>query len=186
MRQKFNSSDKTPSTAHHLRWNMMVAVSCYRCASQHQGKEDWSELREGWMWPNTERCLKKACSRVHATSDRGRRFTFQHDSHSIQPRQCCLYTVYFVQDKSLDKPEDGSSQMLPIWWDRARIYQEEWDNLSKSRCAKLVEIYPRRFEAVIAAKGPSTKYEIKGLNMRDFRFYWLVIHWQKIYQFTTK
>ena len=34
----------------------------------------------------------------------------------------------------------------------------------KSRCAKLVASYPRRLEAVIAAKGASTKYCVKGLN----------------------
>ncbi|KAF7657589.1 hypothetical protein LDENG_00025030 [Lucifuga dentata] len=39
-----------------------------------------------------------------------------------------------------------------------RIFQEEWDKLPKSRCAKLVETDPRRFAAVIAAKWASTKY----------------------------
>jgi hypothetical protein len=34
-----------------------------------------------------------------------------------------------------------------------RICKEEWEN----RCAKLVVLYPRRHEAVIAAKGASTK-----------------------------
>ena len=39
-----------------------------------------------------------------------------------------------------------------------RICEEEWGKLSKSRCAKLVETYPRIFKIVIAAKGASTKY----------------------------
>jgi hypothetical protein len=34
----------------------------------------------------------------------------------------------------------------------------EWEKLSRYRCAKLVESYPRRLEAVITAKGASTKY----------------------------
>ena len=38
-----------------------------------------------------------------------------------------------------------------------RIYQEEWEKLPKSRCTKLVETYPRRFKAVITAKGASTR-----------------------------
>jgi hypothetical protein len=38
------------------------------------------------------------------------------------------------------------------------IYREEWEKLSKYRCAKLVELYPKRLKAVIAAKGTSTKY----------------------------
>jgi hypothetical protein len=39
-----------------------------------------------------------------------------------------------------------------------RICREECEKLPKYRCAKLVASYPRRFEAVIAAKGASTKY----------------------------
>ena len=39
-----------------------------------------------------------------------------------------------------------------------RICREEWEKLTKYRCAKLVESYPRRLEAVITAKGASTKY----------------------------
>jgi hypothetical protein len=39
-----------------------------------------------------------------------------------------------------------------------RIYREEWEKLPKYRCDKLVASYPRRLEAVIVAKGASTKY----------------------------
>ena len=39
-----------------------------------------------------------------------------------------------------------------------RICIEEWEKYPKYRCAKLVASYPRRLEAVIAAKGDSTKY----------------------------
>uniref|UniRef100_A0AAZ3SRV7 Tc1-like transposase DDE domain-containing protein n=1 Tax=Oncorhynchus tshawytscha TaxID=74940 RepID=A0AAZ3SRV7_ONCTS len=39
-----------------------------------------------------------------------------------------------------------------------RICREEWEKLTKYRCAELVTSYPRRLEAVIAAKGASTKY----------------------------
>ena len=38
-----------------------------------------------------------------------------------------------------------------------RICREEWEKLPKNRCVKLVASYPRRLEAVIAAKGASTK-----------------------------
>jgi hypothetical protein len=38
-----------------------------------------------------------------------------------------------------------------------RIYRVEWEKLPKYRCAKLVASYPRILEAVITAKGPSTK-----------------------------
>jgi hypothetical protein len=39
-----------------------------------------------------------------------------------------------------------------------RICREEWEKLPKYWCAKLVVSYPRRLEAVITAKGASTKY----------------------------
>jgi hypothetical protein len=39
-----------------------------------------------------------------------------------------------------------------------RICGEEWDLFSKYRCANLSASYPRRLEAVIAAKGASTQY----------------------------
>jgi DeoR/GlpR family transcriptional regulator of sugar metabolism len=45
-----------------------------------------------------------------------------------------------------------------------RICSEEWEKLSKYRCAKLVASYLRTHEAVIAAKGASTKYRVTGLN----------------------
>jgi hypothetical protein len=34
-----------------------------------------------------------------------------------------------------------------------RICREEWEKLPKYRCAKLLASYPRRLEAVIAARG---------------------------------
>ncbi|KAM7399855.1 hypothetical protein PAMP_019153 [Pampus punctatissimus] len=36
--------------------------------------------------------------------------------------------------------------------------KEEWAKISVSRCAKLIETYPKRLAAVIAAKGGATKY----------------------------
>ena len=39
-----------------------------------------------------------------------------------------------------------------------QIYKEEWEKIPKSRCAKLIQTYARRLEAVIAARGASTKY----------------------------
>uniref|UniRef100_A0AAZ3SSZ4 Tc1-like transposase DDE domain-containing protein n=1 Tax=Oncorhynchus tshawytscha TaxID=74940 RepID=A0AAZ3SSZ4_ONCTS len=36
--------------------------------------------------------------------------------------------------------------------------KEEWEKISVSRCAKLIETYPKRLTAVIAAKDGATKY----------------------------
>ena len=38
-----------------------------------------------------------------------------------------------------------------------KICKEEWEKIPKSRCAKLIQMYPRRLEDVTAAK-------IRGLN----------------------
>ena len=35
---------------------------------------------------------------------------------------------------------------------------EEWAKIPVASCAKLIETYPKRLAAVIAAKGGSTKY----------------------------
>ena len=45
-----------------------------------------------------------------------------------------------------------------------RCCKEEWAKLPKDRSAKLVASYSKRLEAVIAAKGASTKYRAKAVN----------------------
>ncbi|CDQ96800.1 unnamed protein product, partial [Oncorhynchus mykiss] len=45
--------------------------------------------------------------------------------------------------------------------------KEEWEKMSVSRCAKLIETYPKRLTAVIAAKGGATK-----LPCRPFDHYY--------------
>jgi hypothetical protein len=37
-----------------------------------------------------------------------------------------------------------------------KICKEEWDKIPQSKCAKLIQTYPRRLKSVIAAKGAST------------------------------
>lgn len=51
-----------------------------------------------------------------------------------------------------------------------RICREERQKIPKSRSAKLVASYQRRLDAVIAAKGASTKYLVKGLSTFSFSF----------------
>ncbi|CDQ93683.1 unnamed protein product [Oncorhynchus mykiss] len=53
-----------------------------------------------------------------------------------------------------------TNQKLENW--ACKIIQlfckEEWEKISVSRCAKLIEAYPKRLTAVIAAKGGAAKY----------------------------
>jgi hypothetical protein len=42
--------------------------------------------------------------------------------------------------------------------DLEKICKEEQEKIPKSRCSKLIQTYPRRLKAVIAAKDASTMY----------------------------
>lgn len=105
----------------------------------------------------------------------GRRFVFQQDN---DPKHKARATMEWFRSKNinvLDWPSQ-SPDLNPIehlWQDLKiavhrhppsnlaeleQVCKEEWGKLSVSRCAKLVETYPKRLAAVIAAKGGSTKY----------------------------
>ena len=43
------------------------------------------------------------------------------------------------------------------------ISPTEWDKIGADTCQKLIESMPRRFDAVIRAKGSYTKYQIISL-----------------------
>ncbi|KAI3354061.1 hypothetical protein L3Q82_018618 [Scortum barcoo] len=42
--------------------------------------------------------------------------------------------------------------------DLEQFCKEEWANIATSRCAMLIDSYPKRLSAVIKAKGAATKY----------------------------
>ena len=111
----------------------------------------------------------------------GRRFIFQRDN---DPKHTTKILKEWLQDNSVNVLEwpSQSPDLNPIehlWrdlkmavhqrfpsnlMDLERCCKEEWAKLPKDGCAKLVASYSKRLEAVIAAKGASTKYWAKAMN----------------------
>uniref|UniRef100_A0AAY5L2M0 Tc1-like transposase DDE domain-containing protein n=1 Tax=Esox lucius TaxID=8010 RepID=A0AAY5L2M0_ESOLU len=103
------------------------------------------------------------------------KFTFQHDN---DPKHTSNSTKAWLHQKMINILEwpSQSPDLNPIehlWGDLKRAVhrrcprnltdldcfcKEEWANNTMSRCAMLIDSYPKRLSAVIKSKGSSTKY----------------------------
>ena len=84
---------------------------------------------------NTGKFLRENLFQSSIDLRQRRRFTFQQDN---DPKHTAKTTLEWFKGKHLNV--------------------EEWAKIPVTRCAKLIETYPMRLAAVIAAKGGSTKY----------------------------
>uniref|UniRef100_A0A8C8K4I5 Tc1-like transposase DDE domain-containing protein n=1 Tax=Oncorhynchus tshawytscha TaxID=74940 RepID=A0A8C8K4I5_ONCTS len=105
----------------------------------------------------------------------GQRFVFQQDN---DPKHKAQSTMEWFKNKHIQVLEWPSQtpDLNPIenLWKELKtavhkcspsnltelelFCKEEWEKNSVSRCAKLIETYPKQLTAVIAAKGGATKY----------------------------
>ncbi|MBN3286953.1 TCB1 transposase, partial [Polyodon spathula] len=160
-----------PNTAHHPK-NTIPTVThgsgsimlwgCFSSAGtgalvRIEGKMNGAKYREV-LEENLLPCARKL--------KLGRKFTFQHDN---DPKHTAKATLEWPRNKATNDLEwpSQSPNLNPIknvWHDfkiavhrhsprnlteLEQFCKEEWSNIIKSRCAKLVETYPNRLTAVI-------------------------------------
>ncbi len=138
-------------------WSTIPKVKCagssfilWGCF-QRQGLGDWSRLRESWMKKSTEIAEGSPSNMTMTLITQPR----QHSGSGTTKQSSDLNPIEHLW---------RDLKMAVHWWsqsnltDLERICKEEWQKIHQSRCVKLVVSYPKRLEAVTAAKGAPTKY----------------------------
>ncbi len=177
---------RKPGTAHHLQ----SAIQKVKCAGSSlmlwgcfsaAGTEGLVRVEEMLNAPKYWDRLNENPVQSIQKLRLGRRFIFQQDN---DPKHTAKITKNWLRDNSVNVLEwpSQSPDLNPIehlWRDLKmavhqcspsnlmeleRSWKEECEKLPKNRCAKHVASYSKRLEAVIGAKGASTKYWAKSVN----------------------
>uniref|UniRef100_A0A8K9XYG5 Tc1-like transposase DDE domain-containing protein n=1 Tax=Oncorhynchus mykiss TaxID=8022 RepID=A0A8K9XYG5_ONCMY len=155
--------------------NMVVAASWFGPAFLQQGQGRWLKLMGRWDGAKYRTILEENLMESAKDLRLGRRFVFQQDN---DPKHKAKSTMEWFKNKHIQVLEwpSQSPDLNPIGnlWKELKtavhkcspsnltelelFCKEEWEKISVSRCAKLIETYPKRLTAVIAAKGGATKY----------------------------
>uniref|UniRef100_A0A8C7LU61 Tc1-like transposase DDE domain-containing protein n=1 Tax=Oncorhynchus mykiss TaxID=8022 RepID=A0A8C7LU61_ONCMY len=168
--RKSNTAEHTIPTVKHGGGSIMV-WACFSSAGTGKmvkidGKMDGAKYRT---------ILEKNLMESAKDLRLGRRFVFQQDN---DPKHKAKSTMEWFKNKHIQVLEwpRQSPDLNPIenLWKELKtavhkcspsnltelelFCKEEWEKISVSRCAKLIETYPKRLTAVIAAKGGATKY----------------------------
>lgn len=156
-------------------WSSMVReASCFRAASPGQALGPLSALMEEWIVWSISRFWKKS---FNWDSDDATTFS------RTMTRNCAKVTKTWFDAKKVLQWSSYSPGLNPIenmWQDlKIAVYKRkpsnlaqlkqlcknEWGKLPPPRRADLVESYPKRLQAVIAAKGAATTY-------------WMCVRWR--------
>lgn len=177
MRKKIIWPDKTKI---HLLWlnsKCCVWQNKVLLINWNWGKEECSQIQWSPWWEPAPECTQQTGSKVHISARRPAAY-LKHTAKTM---------MEWLWDKSLNRPD---LNRIALWRDLKmavfrcfpsnliefeRICQEDWEKLPKSRCSKLVETYPRRLEAVIAAKILNTGSEYLRISM-----YRLILCWNGV------
>lgn len=133
-----------------LWWSVVVASSCYGVLLSGRDEDTGHNRGEWLLQPNKERVLEE---NLHQTAQ-NREFIFQHDGdpkHTAKTpdKSECLWVA---RPKPKLQPHGTSGRNVKFVVHRCspfnlikleRIRQKEWEKLLKSRCANLVQSYPR-------------------------------------------
>lgn len=95
-----------------------------------------------------QRIIRKSC----------RRFAFQQDNDLKQWNKDNKVNVMEGPSQSSELRAQSNLESLCNFTELEQFFTEDWGKIAVSRCEKLIETCLHRLNAVITAKGSSTKY----------------------------